>query len=84
MSFSKEKIFIKLQEMLQELFEIDKNNITLESSLYEDLELDSIDAVDLIVQLQSITKRKLSPEEFRSVRTIKDVVDIISKVMESE
>ncbi|ASG68887.1 acyl carrier protein [Francisella halioticida] len=84
MSFSKEEIFIKLQDMLQELFEIDKGDISLESSLYEDLELDSIDAVDLIVQLQSITKRKFSPEEFKSVRTIKDVVDIISKVMESE
>ncbi|WP_150464099.1 acyl carrier protein [Francisella sp. XLW-1] len=77
MSFSKEQIFAQLQDILNNLFEIDKDDVTLDSTLYEDLDLDSIDAVDLIVQLQSFTGRKFKPEEFKSVRTVGDVVDTI-------
>ncbi|WP_150467963.1 acyl carrier protein [Francisella sp. SYW-9] len=77
MSFSKEKIFTQLQDILHNLFEIDKDEITLNSKLYEELDLDSIDAVDLIVQLQDLTGRKFKPEEFKSVRTVGDVVDTI-------
>ncbi|MBK2267366.1 acyl carrier protein [Francisella philomiragia] len=77
MSFSKEQIFAQLQDILNNLFEIDKNDVTLDSTLYEDLDLDSIDAVDLVVQLQNFTGRKFKPEEFKSVRTVGDVVDTI-------
>lgn len=77
MSPTKEEILEKLKEMMQELFEMDPNDVTLESKLYEDLDLDSIDAVDLIVHLQKLTSRKFNPEEFKSARTISDVVNII-------
>ncbi|WP_265658132.1 acyl carrier protein [Francisella philomiragia] len=77
MSFSKEQIFAQLQDILNNLFEIDKDDVTLDSTLYEDLDLDSIDAVDLVVQLQNFTGRKFKPEEFKSVRTVGDVVDTI-------
>ncbi len=77
MNFSKEQIFAQLQDILNNLFEIDKDDVTLDSTLYEDLDLDSIDAVDLVVQLQSFTGRKFKPEEFKSVRTVGDVVDTI-------
>ncbi len=77
MSFSKEQLFAQLQDILNNLFEIDKDDVTLDSTLYEDLDLDSIDAVDLVVQLQNFTGRKFKPEEFKSVRTVGDVVDTI-------
>ncbi|AFJ43175.1 acyl carrier protein [Francisella orientalis] len=77
MSFSKEQIFAQLQDILNNLFEIDKDDVTLDSTLYGDLDLDSIDAVDLVVQLQNFTGRKFKPEEFKSVRTVGDVVDTI-------
>ncbi|MEY8702589.1 acyl carrier protein [Francisella philomiragia] len=77
MSFSKEQIFAQLQDILNNLFEIDKDDVTLDSTLYEDLDLDSIDAVDLVVQLQNFTGRKFKPEEFKSVRTVGDVVNTI-------
>lgn len=73
----KQKILNELKNILQELFELDPKEITLESRLYEDLDLDSIDAIDLIVHLQSITKKKFKPEEFKAVKTIADVVDVI-------
>ena len=72
-----EHIFNQLQKTLSELFELKIEDISLESKLYEDLGLDSIDAVDLIVHLQSTTKRKFNPEEFKSVRTVNDVVQVI-------
>ncbi len=77
MEHSKEEIFNELKEMMHELFEVDPEKITLESRLYEELDLDSIDAVDLIVHLQKLTHRKFKPEEFKSVRTVSDVVEVI-------
>ena len=77
MKRSKEEIFNELSTILQELFEVDASQIALDAKLYETLDLDSIDAVDLIVRLQNLTGRKFNPEEFKSVRTVADVVDVI-------
>jgi acyl carrier protein len=77
MQYTKEQIFAELQKIMHKLFELDLQKITLDSKLYEDLDLDSIDAVDLIVHLQSFTNKKFKPEEFKMVRTIGDVVDVI-------
>ena len=44
----KQAIFDKLKAALIEDFEMDEAKVTPEARLYEDLELDSIDAVDLI------------------------------------
>lgn len=66
-----------LSRYLQDLFDISPEKITLTSRLVEDLDLDSIDAVDLIVQLQNHTGKKISPTEFKSVRTVGDVVERI-------
>ncbi len=77
MSLSKDQIFNQLKDILKELFEIDPDTVTLETRLFEELDLDSIDAIDLIAHLQKITKRRFNPEEFKSVRTVSDVVDVI-------
>ena len=68
-------ILRELTGYLEELFEVPPERVTLNARLYEDLQLDSIDAVDLVVKLQQFTNRKFKPEEFRSVRTIGDVID---------
>jgi acyl carrier protein len=72
---TKDEIFGIISDFLEEFFEVQKSQITLESKLYEDLNLDSIDAVDLIVKLQELAKKKIAPAEFKLVRTIGDVVD---------
>jgi acyl carrier protein len=74
MILSRDEILARLRADLEEMFEIPAERITLEAQLYEDLDLDSIDAVDLIVKLSEVTGRKISPEAFRSVRTVGDVV----------
>ncbi len=77
MEHTREEILNELKKILHELFELDPESITPESKLYEELDLDSIDAVDLIVHLQNITRRKFNPEEFKSVKTVADVVEVI-------
>ncbi|ACE83358.1 acyl carrier protein [Cellvibrio japonicus Ueda107] len=75
--YTKEKIYGFLQETLVSLFEIDASAITPEANLYEDLDIDSIDAVDLTVKLKEFTGRRIQPSDFKQVRTVQDVVDAV-------
>ena len=75
---SREEILEHLTICLGELFDVAPAKVVPEARLYEDLDIDSIDAVDLVVQLQKLTRRRFKPEEFRSVRTISDVVERVS------
>ncbi|MFT5790284.1 MAG: acyl carrier protein [Shewanella sp.] len=72
-----EQILEALTRILVDDFEVDADDITLEASLYEALDLDSIDAVDLVIKLQQMTGKKIKPEEFKAVRTVGDVVNAI-------
>jgi acyl carrier protein len=81
---STEEIYQRLQLIMQELFELDPQQVTLQARLYEDLDIDSIDAVDLVVELKKITGKKLRPDEFKSVRTVQDVVDAISRLLRGD
>ena len=74
---TKEAIFAKIVEILRDTFDIDSGKVTLQARLSEDLEIDSIDAVDLIVQLKPLVGKKLQPEAFKSVRTVEDVVNAV-------
>jgi acyl carrier protein len=80
----KQEIFQQIQSLLVKLFELNAEDIKPESRLYEELELDSIDAVDLVVHLQKVTGKKIKPEMFKSVRTVQDVVDAIDQLLKSE
>lgn len=81
LSADQEKVFTQIKMALIELFELKENEVKLESHLYEDLDLDSIDAVDLVVYLQKETGQKIQPEEFKTVRTVKDVVDAVAELI---
>ncbi len=74
-------VFDTLKSTLVEQFELDPAKITPDARLFEDLDLDSIDAVDLIIKLQELTRRKVSPEEFKGVRTVGDVQRVIEKLL---
>ena len=81
---SREEIFTTLQAALVELFELDAENITLDANLYEDLEIDSIDAVDLIDHIKRQTGKKIAAEEFKSVRSVGDVVEAVFQMVNAE
>ncbi|UXY11248.1 acyl carrier protein [Kosakonia sp. ML.JS2a] len=80
----KNEIYQEVSTLLTKLFEIDPQDISPDSRLYEDLELDSIDAVDMIVHLQKKTGKKIKPEEFKAVRTVQDVVDAVERLLQEE
>ena len=82
MTMTKDEILIKLRDVLVASFQLDPAKITLESHLFTDLDLDSIDAVELAIQLQSITGRRVKAEEFKDVRTIADVVETVHKMLQ--
>jgi acyl carrier protein len=74
---TKNEIFEQLKNILIDEFEIEAKKITMTARLYEDLELDSIDAVDLIVKMKQYVQTKIDPEIFKNVRTISDVIDAL-------
>lgn len=74
-------IFQTLKDTLVEQFELDPAKITPDARLYEDLDLDSIDAVDMVIKLQEMTGTKVSPEDFKEVRTVGDVQRVIEKLL---
>ncbi len=74
MRLSQADILGRLRGDLLEMFEIPPERVSLDARLYEDLDLDSIDAVDLIVKLSELTGRRIKPDAFKSVRTVRDIV----------
>ena len=81
---NRDEIFIQIQTALVDLFELDAADIQLETQLYQELDLDSLDAVDLVVHLQKLTGKKIKPEEFKLVRTVNDVVDSVENILKEK
>ena len=77
---TKEEILKAIYDVLAGEFECDAAKLTPEARLFEDLDLDSIDAVDLIVRLQQQTGLKVKAEDFKAIRTLGDVADVIAKL----
>ncbi|PIQ38455.1 MAG: acyl carrier protein [Lysobacterales bacterium CG17_big_fil_post_rev_8_21_14_2_50_64_11] len=78
---TQEQVYRRIVDILQETFGIDPARITPQARLGEDLDIDSIDAIDLIVQLKPLMASGLDPDAFKSVRTVADVVDAIYSMM---
>lgn len=82
-TMTEEQIFLKLRTVLVDSFRLDPAQITLASHLFKDLDLDSIDAVELAIQLQDFTGRRVKAQEFKDVRTVGDVVTTIHRMLQS-
>ncbi len=78
---TREEIFNTIKDILVKDFDVKESKIKIDSNLVEDLDLDSIDAVDLVVKLQTIIDRKVDPEDFKQIRTLQDVVDAVEKIV---
>jgi len=77
---TREEIYGTVRNALVELFELDVASIVPEARFADDLEIDSIDTVDLVDHLSRIYARKVSPRDFRAVRTVQDLVDTIDRL----
>ncbi|NOR35931.1 MAG: acyl carrier protein [Woeseiaceae bacterium] len=72
------ELYSRIKSILIDQFEVDAAAISMEANLYDELEIDSIDAVDLLVQLKELTGKKIPPEDFKDVRTIGDVLNALT------
>ncbi len=73
---TREEVFEKVSQKISELFDIDRSKIT-PASRFQDLELTSLDAIDLVIELQQMTGRKVKEAGLRSIRTVDDLVTVV-------
>ena len=78
------EILDEISRTLVEMFELDPKIVTPEARLVEDLDLDSIDAVDMAAKLQELTGKRLAEEDLRGMRTLEDVVDIAERMLRDQ
>jgi acyl carrier protein len=78
------EILERIRAIFKENFAIEPGRVTPEAHLFEELDLDSIDAVDLAIKLQEMTGRRIRPEEFKSVRTVGDVIAAIESLLAAQ
>ena len=78
---TEEEIQKTITDILVTDFECDRSKLTPDVNLFTDLDLDSIDAVDLVVRLQKLTQKRVNPEDFKKIRTFGEVVDIVEKLV---
>jgi len=71
-----------LVDTLHEMFDLARERIQPDANL-ADLDIDSIDAVDVVVKFKALTGKRVQPEVFKSVRTVQDVVDALHNLMQS-
>ena len=77
---TQEQVLENLREWMEELFEIAPEDVQLDANLSTDLDVDSIDAIDLVVKIKALTGKQVNPEDFKNVRTVQDVVTVIQNM----
>lgn len=75
-----DEILNKLRVILHDTFEIEQNLVTPDAQLFTDLGLDSIDAVDLAIQLQNLTGKRIQPQDFKDIRSVADVIVAVHRL----
>jgi len=75
-----EEIFNEICNVLEKDFELPREKLTREAGMFTELELDSIDAMDLIVRLQKFTGIKFTAADFQQIRNLGDVADTIVSI----
>ena len=77
---TQEQVLEKLREWMEDMFEISPEDVQLDANLANDLDVDSIDAIDLVVKIKELTGKQVNPEDFKNVRTVQDVVTVIQNM----
>jgi acyl carrier protein len=78
---TREDISKLLIRLLGDMFDVPVDDIHPGAHLYDDLDIDSIDAVDLVVELRAITGKQIDPDEFKAVRTVDDIVNAVASIV---
>lgn len=78
---SRQQIHETLTAIFVEMFELEPADVTVDARLYDDLDIDSIDAVDLIVRLKELTGKNVEPEQVKEIRTVSDVIVMMESLL---
>lgn len=81
---SEEEIYQQLRQTMEKMFDLEADEIVASARLYEDLDVDSIDAVNMIIELRRVTGKPIPAERFREARTVGDVVSTVQQIFSSE
>ena len=81
MTYSKDELFERIKHILEEQFDVDADAVMPQADLRDDLDIDSIDAVNLMIELKTITGKKIALESFQSVRTVDDLVGTVHQLL---
>jgi acyl carrier protein len=73
----KNKIFVELKKLLTDKFEIEDDLISPEKLLNDELDMDSLDMVDLLLYLEEHLDRRPDPALFKDALTVQDLIDIL-------
>jgi acyl carrier protein len=79
---NRDEVFDQVKEILVERLDIDEDDITLEANLRDDLKADSLDLVELIMDLEERFGVKISDEEAQGIGTVGEAVDFIVNATE--
>ena len=79
---SRGEILEHVRRTIAELFELDLAEVAPDSTVFEDLDLDSIDAIDLVAKLQQLTGERIDEQAMRGVRTVQDLGDLVAVQLE--
>ena len=79
-AYSRGELLEHIRRTLVDLFQLPREQITPEARLADDLEIDSIDVVDLMEEIRQFTGKKVTVEDFRAVRTVSDLVDVLQRL----
>jgi len=81
MNITRDEIVACVNNILVDEFEVEEENLKPENALREDLELDSLDAVDMIVALEQQLSIRVDEEKAKEIRTIGDVYSFVEAML---
>jgi Acyl carrier protein len=81
---TKDYVYQHITRILQEQFDLDPASMTPETDLRADLDIDSIDAVNILIELKSLTSKKVAIENFHQIKTIGDLTDAVFNLLNED
>ncbi len=81
---TKDELFGVLKNVLINDFDVEEELVKPEANIVKDLDLDSIDAVELIVKMKPYVNGKIAPAMFKNVKTCQDTIDLLYPLLKQD